>query len=669
MSRRPRPARSLVETLEVRRLLAADFTVVAMGDSQYIVEDFPQIFAAQTQWARDNATNPAHNVAFVAHQGDMLRRGYSDFQAGNAQAALDKLNGVVPYTVSIGNHDYDNQFDDLDRHVSSANFAEHFGDVMFARQNAANTAVPNASGFGRSSLDQRNRYQIITTGDAGARQQYMVLSLEWAAPDSSIKWAKDVIAANPNLPVILSTHEYLNGSGRTTSTLDPIGNSGSALWTKLVNVTPQIFLVLSGHTGANFHQTSTNAAGLPVHEAVVDFEGVAANGGNGFMQLFHFFPGQNKIGVSTYSPYTGQTLTGANYTFDLPLDFSTRFNFNNTPVPFSPFSNTPVAIEDAATTDEGKAVTLNPVANDTDPDGDAVKAILSSLPANGAVYVNANGTFTYTPDPKFVGIDTFKYYPIDGAVRGVETTVTVTVNDTDARYSYPVAETTSAGTRTGTFADLAASDGVIESVTGSTVTQQWRFTVTGGTEATFAVNAWRDWASHEYRFQYSTNGTTWAEMTPMVSSASKAVTRTRFDAAEPYQMWRLPASTNGTVYIKPIVDDSDTLGWRLRADEMFIMTTGTVPAPAAPTSLTASYAKNSRKATLKWADRATNETGYKVWYSTDGVNFSVYTTLGANSTQYTTNALTRGVRYYFKVSAFNAGGDSLFSNTVNILAS
>jgi hypothetical protein len=670
MRRQPPSPRNVIERLENRTLLAADFTVVAMGDSQYIVEDFPHIFAAQTQWARDNAANPAHNVAFVAHQGDMLRRGYSDYQAGNAQAALDRLNGVVPYTVSIGNHDYDNQFDDLDRHVSSANFAEHFGDVLFARQDA--TLNGPVSGFGGSSLDQRNRYQIITTGDEGAEQQYMVLSLEWAAPDSSIAWAKNVIAAHPKLPVILSTHEYLNGSGRTTSTLDPIGNSGSALWSKLVNVTPQIFLVLSGHTASNYHQTSTNAAGLPVHEAVVDFEGVAANGGNGFMQLFHFYPDQNRIGVSTYSPHTGQTLTGANYSFDLPLDFATRFNFNNTPVPFSPFSTAPVAAEDAATTDEGKAVTLNPVANDTDPDGDTVKAILSSLPANGAVYVNSNGTFTYTPDPKFTGTDTFKYYPVDGAVRGTETTVTVTVNDTDARYNYPVAETTSAGTRTGTFAHLAASDGVLESLTGSTVTQNWRFNVTGGTEATFAVNAWRDWASHEYRFQYSTNGSTWSEVTPIVSAASRAVTRTRFDAAQPYQMWRLPSTTNGTVYVRPIVDDSDSLGWRLRADEMFIMTTGAVPVvpvPAQPASLTASYSKNTRKATLKWADRATNETGYKVWYSTDNVNFSVYTTVGANSTQYTTNALTRGLRYYFKVSAYNAGGDSLFSNTVSVLAS
>lgn len=655
------------DRLEDRRLLAADFTVVAMGDSQYITEDFPHIFRAQTDWIKANADTD-HNVSFVAHQGDMMRRGYSDIQTGNAQSALDVLNGHVPYTVSIGNHDYDNQFDDLDSHISSANFAEHFGDVMFARQDG--TANGPVSGFGGSSLDQRNRYQIITIGDGADARQFMVLSLEWAAPDASINWAKNIIAANPNLPVILSTHEYLNGYGRTQSTLDPLGNDGQALWEKLIYDTPQIFLVLSGHTGATFHQTSTNAAGLPVLETTTDFESSQPNGGNGFMQLFRFSPDNNSITVSSYSPYTGGTVTGTNHSFTLPLDFSTRLNFSNTPIPFNPASTAPVANADEATTDEGKAVTINPVANDTDAENDTVKAVLSSLPVHGAVYVNADGTFTYTPDPKFVGVDTFEYYPVDGSVRGAKTTVSVTVLDTDARYSYPIAETTTGGTRTGTFADLAASDGVVETFTGS-VSHRWTFNVTGGTENTFAVNAWRNFNSAEYKLEYSTNGSTWLPMTQIVARSSLSVTRTAHEPAQPYQLWRLPSTLKGTVYVRP-VSSKLLSGWNAHVDEMFILSTGAIPVtpvPAAPTLLTGSYAKSSRKATLKWRDNATNETGYRVWVSTDNVNFTVYATIGANSTQYVTSALTRGVRYYFKVSAFNAGGDSLFSNTVDLLAS
>src|SRR2546429_388860 len=105
-----------LEPLENRTLLSTDFTLVAMSDTQYTVESFPATFSAQTQWAADHAADPAYNVAFLAHQGDMLRRGFSNSQAAKADAALNILNGIVPYTVDIGNHDFDNQFDDLDHH-------------------------------------------------------------------------------------------------------------------------------------------------------------------------------------------------------------------------------------------------------------------------------------------------------------------------------------------------------------------------------------------------------------------------------------------------------------------------------------------------------------------------------------------------------------------------
>src|SRR2546423_5822625 len=167
-----------VEALEARQLLAVDFTIAALSDTQYTVESFPNTFSAQTQWIADHATDPAYNFAFVAHQGDMLRRGYSDAQAAVADSALKILDNEVPYTVSIGNHDFDNQFDDLDHHISSANFTSRFGNARY--QN-----IPG-SGFAGSSLDQRNHYATFTAGG----RTYMVLSLEWEAPDSALAWAQ-----------------------------------------------------------------------------------------------------------------------------------------------------------------------------------------------------------------------------------------------------------------------------------------------------------------------------------------------------------------------------------------------------------------------------------------------------------------------------------------------
>jgi VCBS repeat-containing protein len=52
--------------------------------------------------------------------------------------------------------------------------------------------------------------------------------------------------------------------------------------------------------------------------------------------------------------------------------------------------------------------------NDSDPDGDWLTVTLAAGPANGALEFRPDGTFTYTPVPRFVGIDSFLYEVNDG---------------------------------------------------------------------------------------------------------------------------------------------------------------------------------------------------------------------------------------------------------------
>lgn len=52
--------------------------------------------------------------------------------------------------------------------------------------------------------------------------------------------------------------------------------------------------------------------------------------------------------------------------------------------------------------------------NDYDNDGDALTAALVSGPSSGTLEFHADGTFTYTPDPGFVGTDSFVYEVGDG---------------------------------------------------------------------------------------------------------------------------------------------------------------------------------------------------------------------------------------------------------------
>jgi titin len=86
--------------------------------------------------------------------------------------------------------------------------------------------------------------------------------------------------------------------------------------------------------------------------------------------------------------------------------------------------------------------------------------------------------------------------------------------------------------------------------------------------------------------------------------------------------------------------------------------------PAAPSNLTASAVSSSR-INLAWADNATNESGYTVERSTDGVNFVPIANLSANATSYANTGLTSGTLYYYRVIAYTPTGGSPYSNTAS----
>lgn len=589
-----------VESLEHRWLLAVDFSIVAMSDTQYTVENFtnPSTFARQTSWVAAHKTDPAYNVAFLAHQGDMLRRGYSDFQAGVASDALQKLDDAgLPYAVAIGNHDYDNPFDDLDRHVSSANFASHFGDARYASQLAAGTI----SEYG-SSLDQRNHYHVFSA----AGRQVLVLALEWQIPTAAQKWAQSVIDAHRQLPVILTTHEYLGKSANTYTTGTPVdaaaigAQNGAQIFSNFVTKNDQIFLVLSGHTGATWSRKVTNSFGHSVFEAAADFEGLQPNGGDGWLETLSFDLGDASAGrlgsvtITEVQPTSDTTQrTGATTTYT-GFDFNARFTFapGTPPTPIA-VGASPVAASRTVATPEGTLLAIDPRtgASDADDAVSSLQPILKSLPAHGAVYVKPDGTFEYTPDPDpahLFATDSFDYVLSDGKSVSATATITVKLRPAPPVYNYPIAESTVAGTRGGSLANLTASDGVVETVTerisatAADVDQRWTFNVTPGANTAdpnnllVAINAWRSFSNpgtgDEYHLQYSTNGSTWADLTRLESNSSRDVTRTRWDAGEPYQLWALPPTLSGTVYLR--ATDVNTSGTEtvdtLTVDELFI---------------------------------------------------------------------------------------------------
>ena len=94
-------------------------------------------------------------------------------------------------------------------------------------------------------------------------------------------------------------------------------------------------------------------------------------------------------------------------------------------------NNAPVATDDAYETDEGVELTAEAPGVLANDQGDELTATLVTEPANGAVTLNADGSFSYTPAPCFHGSDSFTYTAGDGTQTSGEATVTISVNPTD----------------------------------------------------------------------------------------------------------------------------------------------------------------------------------------------------------------------------------------------
>ncbi|MGE4013528.1 MAG: Ig-like domain-containing protein, partial [Alphaproteobacteria bacterium] len=87
----------------------------------------------------------------------------------------------------------------------------------------------------------------------------------------------------------------------------------------------------------------------------------------------------------------------------------------------------PFAANDAATTDEDIAVTVDVLANDTDSDGGTLAILGAGDGLNGTTTFGTDGRIVYTPNAEFSGTDNFIYTITDGNGGMATATVNVTV--------------------------------------------------------------------------------------------------------------------------------------------------------------------------------------------------------------------------------------------------
>jgi len=94
--------------------------------------------------------------------------------------------------------------------------------------------------------------------------------------------------------------------------------------------------------------------------------------------------------------------------------------------------STVVAAEDTYTTISGLLFTVDTsvgvLKNDSASDGSTLAASLVNDPSHGVLNLNADGSFSYTPEAGFTGIDTFTYRAFDGTSLSAPTNVAIAVS-------------------------------------------------------------------------------------------------------------------------------------------------------------------------------------------------------------------------------------------------
>jgi len=124
-----------------------------------------------------------------------------------------------------------------------------------------------------------------------------------------------------------------------------------------------------------------------------------------------------------------------------------------------------------------------------------------------------------------------------------------------------------------------------------------------------------------------------------------------------YSDFGLAAGTNYFYRVRAYNDD----GYSAYTNEADATT---LPDPtAAPSNLTATAVSNSQ-INLTWQDNATDETGFTVERLEDD-DFSEIATLPANTTSYSNTGLAASTEYTYRVQAFNASGNSAYSDAAD----
>lgn len=326
---------------------AEKYTVAVIPDPQYYNSvTLPQprgidTFIQQVQYVVDKLEEM--NLAFVTFVGDIVDHGDGNFREkikdsteyrlwdtrgewDNATRAISILSrSGAPFGMSPGNHDYDSAYWWEEPDSPGANRPFRGGRTWNYYFGPQSRHFADKPWYGGSFNQGLNSYQFFT----GGGKRFLHISFEMEPSQAALDWAQGVIDANPDLPVIMSTHGWLapGQTERTNNHKDYFEGSDhlppDEIWNRFVRKNQAIFLILCGHAvtppvngvsrGENL-RIDRNDAGFPVYQVLTDYQGYSigpdgknsATPGAGWLRFIEFDTDKRKMHFYTYSTLLGR---------------------------------------------------------------------------------------------------------------------------------------------------------------------------------------------------------------------------------------------------------------------------------------------------------------------------------------------------------------------------
>jgi len=257
---------------------ADEFSFIFMTDSHTDMKCSEANQRRMAEWIAANAE--AMNLRYVAHHGDvgdMRGSGSIEAMLKMARKALEPIRqAAVPFSVAIGNHDYDFRYNG--RPAQAFNAEDVFGLPFYANQRWFGGTFE--SEIDEPGLDPGGTVNHYQTREINGRK-FLFLTLEFFPREKVLRWADELVRRRlPDHYVVINTHAYLDSYGNLSNTIpnsytgfvgnegDEYSNHGREMWDKYFKHWPNLRIISNGHYTKDHRQqylAQTGEHGNTVH--------------------------------------------------------------------------------------------------------------------------------------------------------------------------------------------------------------------------------------------------------------------------------------------------------------------------------------------------------------------------------------------------------------------